>query len=155
MSGVPIDKTPPTLTLYTDAALMGWGSLSERPLCWSEEEMSLHILLEMKAVFLSLRALASPLQKQTFCIAADNSTVVAYLKNQGGGGRERSIQLSLLTRDVLLFTLKHSMMMTVKHLPGRMNILTATLCRSLKLVQTVPNIYFSSIGQTSMVSRFT
>lgn len=88
MSGVPLDKASPTSTLYTDASLVGWGAYLNGHCAsgtWSEEEMSLHInVLEMKAVLLSLQALTSQLQNLSFCLATDNSTVVAYLKNQGG-----------------------------------------------------------------------
>jgi len=45
----------------------------------SQEERYIHInVLEMKAVLLAVR-------DQEICLATDNSTVVAYINNRGGG----------------------------------------------------------------------
>ncbi|CAG2244243.1 unnamed protein product [Mytilus edulis] len=86
--GVLLDPPDPSLTLFTDASLMGWGAYLEGRTAsglWSGAQLEEHInLLEMRAVFLSLRQFQAVVQGQSLLVATDNSTVVAYLQNQGG-----------------------------------------------------------------------
>ena len=79
LTGLPLDPPDSTLTLYTDASLTGRGAFLEGRTVsgvWEDCHLEEHInLLEMRAVLLSLRH---------FQEATDNTTVVAYLQNQGG-----------------------------------------------------------------------
>ncbi|VDI57090.1 Hypothetical predicted protein, partial [Mytilus galloprovincialis] len=83
-----VGSSNPSLTLFTDASLMGWGAYLEgrtASALWSGAQLEEHInLLEMRAVFLSLRQFQAVIQGQSLLVATDNSTVVAYLQNQGG-----------------------------------------------------------------------
>ena len=52
---------------------------------WSDGEKRLHInVLELKAVFLSLKRFKGQCQNETVLVATDNSTVVANINKQGG-----------------------------------------------------------------------
>ena len=69
---------------------MGWGAhLLDQSVSglWSNQETSLHInILEMKALFLALQAFQDMIANQRVTAMCDNSTVVAYVSRQGGGG---------------------------------------------------------------------
>ena len=52
---------------------------------WSREEASLHInLLEMKAVIQTLAHFALQVSGKSVLVMSDNTTVVSYIKRQGG-----------------------------------------------------------------------
>ena len=52
---------------------------------WSDREKRLHInVLELKAVSLALQSFKDQCQNQSVLVAMNNSTVVAYINNQGG-----------------------------------------------------------------------
>ncbi|VDI12490.1 Hypothetical predicted protein [Mytilus galloprovincialis] len=82
---------------------MGWGAYLEGRTAsglWSGAQLEEHInLLEMRAVFLSLRQFQAVIQGQSLLVATDNSTVVAYLQNQGG---THSFSLYHLSKEILL-----------------------------------------------------
>ncbi|XP_021369371.1 uncharacterized protein LOC110460656 [Mizuhopecten yessoensis] len=117
--------------------MTGWGAyLSGQTSAgvWSGEQLSEHInVLEMRAVLLALRGLRPSLQGKAICLATDNSTVVAYLQRQGG---TRSPALCALSTQVLLLCQEISLDLTVRHLPGRLNVLADTLSRSRSPVLT-------------------
>ena len=77
-----------SIQLFTDASNEGWGAhldQSSTKGLWSDQEKRLHInVLELKAVSLALRNFKDQCQSQTVLVAADNSTVVAYINKQGG-----------------------------------------------------------------------
>jgi len=85
--------------------MTGWGAyLSGQPVSGllSEEERSLHInVLEVKTVLLAVSAFLPQLRDQEICLATYNSTVVAYINNQGGGTQSQT--LCSLSRELLLF----------------------------------------------------
>ena len=103
-----LERTPfgtPTLDLrlYSDASRAGWGAhLLDQSVSgvWSHQESSLHInLLELKALFLALRAFKHLVTDHRVTAMCDNSTVVAYVKKQGG---TVSDSLCSLTGQLLL-----------------------------------------------------
>ena len=57
--------------------------VSVRLWVWSQEESSLHIVLEMKAIVVALAAFLPQLLGQSVVLMSDNATVVTYLRNQG------------------------------------------------------------------------
>jgi len=68
---------------------------------WSQEERSLLFnILEMKAVLLAVSAFLPQLRDHEICLATDNSTVVAYINNQGG---TKSQTLCSLARSLICF----------------------------------------------------
>jgi hypothetical protein len=85
---------------------------------WEDCHLEEHInLLEMKAVLLSLRH---------FQEATDNTTVVAYLQNQGG---THSFSLYLLCREIMLLCDSLQTVLTVRHIPGNQNLIADALSR--------------------------
>ena len=137
LRGVPLTKPAPTMTLYTDASMTGWGAYLDghaRSGEWSGLQLSEHInVLEMRAVLLALQSLRKLLQAKVICVATDNSTVVAYLEKQGG---TRSHVLCALAIRVLLLCQEMQLTIQVKHLPGRLNVLADTLSRRRQPVLT-------------------
>ncbi|VDI56241.1 Hypothetical predicted protein [Mytilus galloprovincialis] len=113
----------------------GLGSLSGGqdsfgPLVRLEEHIN---LLEMRAVFLSLRQFQAVIQGQSLLVATDNSTVVAYLQNQGGN---HSFSLYHLSKEVLLLCHSLDIILSVRHVPGSQNLLADDLSRSRVPVNT-------------------
>ena len=88
--GIPLKIDPPSHTIFTDASLSGWGAHVEPEGLlfhgvWTEDQSRLHInVLEMKAIFLSLSRAAHKVKNSTVLVSMDNTTVVAYIRRQGG-----------------------------------------------------------------------
>ena len=88
--GVLLKPPLPSHTLFTDASLSGWGAhLEPEGLLfhgvWSLDQSALRInVLEMKAILLALKQCHQHVNNTTVMIATDNSSVVAYLRKQGG-----------------------------------------------------------------------
>ena len=120
----------PTLTLYTDASLTGWGAFLEGRTVsgvWEDCHLEEHIsLLEMRAVLLSLRHFQEVIQRESLLITTDNTTVVAYLQNQGG---THSFSLYLLCREIMLLCDSLQAVLTVRHVPGNHNLIANALSR--------------------------
>ncbi|XP_060077873.1 uncharacterized protein LOC132557392 [Ylistrum balloti] len=131
LRGVSLRRSPPTATLYTDASMMGWGAYLDghcRSGVWQGDQLQEHInVLEMRAVLLAIQSLRLLLQDQSICLATDNATVVANLENQGW---TRSHKLCALACQVLLLCHSMGLSLTVRHLPGHLNVLADTLSRS-------------------------
>jgi ribonuclease HI len=128
LTGVPLDPPESILTLYTDASLTGWGAFLEGRTVsgvWEDCHLEEHInLLEMRAVILSLRHFQEVIQRQSLLIATDNTTVVAYLQNQGG---THSFSRYLLCREIMLLCDSLQTVLTVRHVPGNQNLIVDAL----------------------------
>jgi hypothetical protein len=105
MTGVALLHTFPSLTLYTDSSLQGWGAFLEGKSVsgvWSLVQQQEHInLLEMRALLLALQHFKTFLVSKAVMLATDNTTVVAYLQNQGG--EELAAMLSFFFAKKLFF----------------------------------------------------
>ena len=88
--------------------------------CHLEEHIN---LLKMRAVLLSLRHFQEVIQRQSLLIATDNTTVVAYLQNQGG---THSFSLYLICREIMLLC---QTVLTVRHVPSNHNLIADALSR--------------------------
>ena len=101
---------------------------------WSKEEALLSInVLEMMAVLLAVKAFRSRLRGHRVSLLSDNSTVVAYIRRQGG---THSDTLCRLTWELLLFCRDIGTELVPRHIPGKRNILADALSRSDRLVPT-------------------
>jgi hypothetical protein len=137
MESISLSVPIPTLTLYTDASNLGWGAYLEGSWAlglWSPLQQKEHInLLEMKAVHLALSHFRTTLHLKSLVLATDNTTIVAYLKNQGG---THCFSLYSLCREILLLCSELQIQLVVRHIPGHLNVLADTLSRSLAPVNS-------------------
>ena len=130
--GIPLRIDPPSHTIFTDASLSGWGAHVEPEGLlfhglWTEDQSRLHInVLEMKAIFLSLSQAVHKVKNSTVLISTDNTTVVAYIRHQGG---THSTELSEEVWNVLNLCLAHNIQLLAKHIPGRFNTLADRMSR--------------------------
>lgn len=161
--GVPLLPPSSTVNLLTDASLQGWGAHVE-PLglmaqgVWSPLESQLHINnLEMRAVILAISEFQVVLRNKSVLLSTDNSTVVSYIKKQGG---THSRTLFSDTQNLLLLCQDLGIVLSVKHIPGRLNVLAdhlsrkhQTLATEWTLDQKIANAIFASLG-TPMVDLF-
>ena len=88
MTGVPLHLPEPSLFFFTDASLKGWGA-SWKDLqisgLWSDPESPCHInWLELEAIRLALLHWGPQWRSQSVGVYWDNSTVVVYIRKQGG-----------------------------------------------------------------------
>jgi hypothetical protein len=124
LTGVALLHPVPSLTLYTDSSLQGWGAFLEGKSVsgvWSLVQQQEHInLLEMRAVLLALQHFKTLLVSKAVVLATDNTTVVAYLQNQGG---IRCHALFLLCIEILLLCLLSHIHLVVRQIPGTFNVL--------------------------------
>ena len=84
--GVPFLPLSPTLTVFTDASMEGWGIVfQDRVLTGKWNKYSRHInYLELKTVLLAIQLLQFSLKNKTVLFLIDNSTAVSYIARQGG-----------------------------------------------------------------------
>jgi hypothetical protein len=91
--GVLLNNPPIQCTVTTNASLvglLGGGHMGELVVqgIWSQEEALLHInVLEMRAVFLSLKAFVSALRNKVVLVLTNNTTVMSYINKKGGGDK--------------------------------------------------------------------
>ena len=137
MKGSDLHPKDHSIQLLTDASNEGLGAHLEQNSTqgsWSLQEKGLHInVLELKAVFLALRHFKDQCQDQTVLVATDNSTVVAYINQQGG--THSAEMYTLLWR---IMTWCHNLYITLKawHIPGCLNVMSDLLSRSNQVQST-------------------
>ena len=85
--GVALDQVFPQFDLCSDASDVGWGAhLGEEVTSglWSPEELDVSInVKELLAIERALHWFAPQIKNSSLAIFADNTTAVAYLRNQG------------------------------------------------------------------------
>ena len=87
----------------------------------------LHInVLELQAIWLGLRAFSQRVENAKVALISDNTSAVAYLRNQGG---TKSLAMSDLATDLFLWAEKRGMTLIPRHLPGHLNVLADHLSR--------------------------
>ena len=135
--GVPLMYPPPTMLLFTDASLNGWGAHLEELVAsgvWTGTDRNLHInILEMRAVWLALLAFQERLMGHRVALMSDNTTVVAYINKQGG---TVSSSLYLLTKQILTWAELHSVSLVGRFVPGHRNVLADQLSRQDQVIST-------------------
>jgi len=132
--GVPFYPPPPQMTLVTDASLTGWGGHMEVDKqflmisgIWSREERKMHInLLELLAIKNCLLFWENLVRNKSLLILTDNTTVIAYIKNQGG---THSTTLTLNVKTLLIWADNRNVVLTMRHIPGSRNVLADSLSR--------------------------
>ena len=93
-------------------------------------ESKLHInYLELKAVFLALKDFQNLCVGKIVLVAADNTTVVAYINKEGG------MRSGLLWR-ILTWCSQRQVTLKARHIPGRLNVIADKLPRLGQTIQT-------------------
>ena len=135
LRGIALLHPVPSLTLYTNSSLQGLGAFLEVKSVsgvWSLVQQQEHInLLEMRAVLLALQHFKTLLVSKAVVLATENTTVVAYLQNQGG---TRCHALFLLCKEILLLCLLSHIHLVVGHIPGTFNVPVNTEWELLQVV---------------------
>lgn len=147
-SAVPIQYLNDRVFIHTDASLQGWGghtdTLSAEGL-WTPQETMNHInLLELEAVFRCLREFKEHLVHKVAVICGDNTTCLAYLKNQGG---TRSELLSVKAEQILLWAEENHIHVETKFVPGKLNVLADQLSRQKQILNTEWTICHQGLHQ--------
>ena len=101
-AGISLDQVSTQLELWSDASDVGWGAHLGEELTsglWSpsEQEMSINAR-ELLAIEKALLFFAPQVQGSAIALFADNSTAIAYLRNQGG---TRSQLLNTIAQRIL------------------------------------------------------
>ena len=87
----------------------------------------------MRAILHALTHFKDVVRGQTVMITTDNSTVLGYLRNQGG---TKSSDLLELTYQFFALIAKIKMTFLCRHIPGRRNVLADQLSRADQVIQT-------------------
>lgn len=95
---------------------------------WSDSEKLLHInYLELKAAFLALKYLCSSARNEHIQLYLDNTTAIKYISKMGG----RKPQLNELAKDIWLWCIERSILISCFHIPGKLNTTADRLSRTL------------------------
>ena len=95
--------------------------------CWTEDQSQLHInMLEMMAIRLALKQAVTFIHHSCIMVSTDNTTVVSYINRQGG---THSSNLCVEVWKILTWCLEHDIVIRVRHIPGKFNILADRLSR--------------------------
>ena len=128
---------PHQIEVFTDSSKKGWGAHMLTYTAqgrWDLKQQKLHInVLEMLAVLKALETWETKLLETRILIATDNTTVLAYLNNQGGTHSYllNSIALQILFKvDSLKSTLR------ARHVAGEKNVLADLLSRQGEAIST-------------------
>ena len=139
VAGIPIVIPAPDFHLFSDDSHSGWGAHLE-PLglevqgLWDVAFQDLHINnLELRAVFLALQHFQSHIYNSCVMVASNNSSVVAYLKKQGG---THSPSLCMLVWELLYWCHHRNIHIQVGHIPGKLNVLANSLSRPDRILPT-------------------
>ena len=128
--GISLEQVSPQLDLWSDASDVGWGAhLGEQVVSglWSpEERLSSINHRELLAVFYALQHFLPLVRNTSVAVFADNTTALAYLKNQGG---TRSAVLNRTAQDLLRWAEHHSVTLLPQFIMGRNNVLADALSR--------------------------
>ena len=127
----PLSLFSPSHQLETDASLLGWGAFHNPSSFtqgrWSPLEAQLHInYLELKAVFLGIKALFPHSSPISLLILCDHTPTVNYINNMGG---TKSRFLCSLTLEIWDYCLSHNIWLKASYLPGLYNIRADSLSR--------------------------
>ena len=132
------DLPPSTLAPFssshimeTDASLVGWGAFSHSSSFtqgrWSSSESRWHInYLELKAIFLGIRALFPGSSPISLLVRCDNISAVCYINHKGG---TKSKSLCTLSLELWEYCLSHNIRLKAVYFRGSDNSRADSLSR--------------------------
>ena len=122
-SGKLITESRPDCVIYTDASNEGWGAhvgASSAGGRWTEIESEDHInVLELRAILFGLKSLCGK-EREHVRIMTDNTTALAYVKNQGG---VRSVECNQVALEIWDWAEDREIWLSIAHIPGVENVL--------------------------------
>ena len=135
--GILLHILSPSLSLYTDTSLSGWGAqlldLTASGM-WSDVEAQEHIsVLEMQAVELVLASFLPQLVGQSVVLMSKNASVVVYLRHQGGTVSRRLCQMA---SAITVWAEQNSIRLEARYIPDKWNILVDQLSRPDQILPT-------------------
>ena len=131
LAGLPLCPPKPTVTITSDASKKGWGAfLLEHAVqgLWGPWEKAFHInFLELKAIWLGLKAFQDNVRGKVVLCRCDNTTACAYINKMGG--TKSQVLTSLLTQ-FMEWCIERNIQLQAVHLPGVKNVLADMLSRT-------------------------
>ena len=128
--GVSLEQVSPQLELWSDASDVGWGAHLDEVVTsglWAPEEVESSInVRELLAIERALLWFAPQLVGSSVAIFADNSTVIAYLRNQGG---THSPLLNSVVQRILRWAESLPVVISPQFIMGKHNVLADALSR--------------------------
>ena len=101
---------------------------------WTEDQSKLHInMLEIMAICFALKRGITIIHHSCVMISMDNTTVVSYINKQGG---THSPNLCIEVWKSLRWCLEYDVIIRVRHIPGKFNILADCLSRLDRPIKT-------------------
>ncbi|XP_045540797.1 uncharacterized protein LOC123722583 [Papilio machaon] len=141
--------------LTTDASDLGWGAILDNQKlqgCWTHSQQRLHCnQKEMLAILNVLNLRGKSLASKGLLIQSDNSSVIAYLRNEGG---TKSVALTNLTKKVYQILDLYNIRISVYHIPGSYNCYADRLSRrqitpEWHLLPPLTQIVFKKMGHAN------
>ena len=128
MKGRSLQQAHTQITIATDASKHGYGGHVGKDFIQgtcSKSKSELHInLLELEAVFLTVKHFLPVLKNKNVLIRSNSTTVCQYVNRQGG---TKSPPLCYRTWDLWNFSLENNMHLKALHILGALNIFTDQL----------------------------
>lgn len=96
---------------------------------WQPKQNNLHInLLELMAIYQAIVHFLPKIINSSLLILTDNTTALAYVKNQGG---THSLSLFKCADNLLTFCAINNILVQAQHIPGKLNIRADSLSHSI------------------------
>ena len=134
IEGVSLFQVSPSLDFWSDASDVGWGAHLGDDVAsglWSPQERDLSInAREFLAMERGLLHFAPQLMNSTVSVFADNSTAVAYLRNQWG----LSPLLNSIAQWILRWAESVPLAFALQFIMGKNNVLADALSRSNQIL---------------------
>ena len=131
--GVSLSQVSPNLDFWSDASDDGWGAHLGDSVVFdrcSPQEMGLSInVRKLLAVEYGLHYFAPQLVDSTVVVFVDNSTAIAYLRNQGG---TKSPLLNSVAQRILRWAESVPVVLAPQFIKGKNNVLADTLSRPIR-----------------------
>ena len=141
--GLPLGLSHPSLLLFTDTSDSGWrASLDDHHMSRSWSLTCLQFSVnhrELLAVLYGVHGFLPLLWNRSITLFADNTTALAYLRNQGG---THSSLLNSVAQASLHLCEAHSVRLVPQFIPGRLNVLADTLSRRSQVLGSEWNLCF-------------